>query len=137
MTKLEIIKEVLEDRYCKNPSLRAIECDNKGNAKNCLYELRKDDGTVLNCAVGTCLTKKGIAFAMKNNLGGVWDFGLEIDSDDFVNVLEENLKERYKGHSIDFWSDLQGFHDNDEYFTETGISILGQGQLNRLKEIYA
>lgn len=136
MTKIEIIKEVLEDRYCKDPSLKAIKYNMDGNPINCLYEFKKKDGTVLNCAVGTCLTRKNIAFAMENNIGEVWDFGLH-KFDGFVNTLEENLKKRYKNHSIDFWSDLQNFHDNDKYFTETGISILGQGRLNELKKRYA
>jgi hypothetical protein len=136
MTKIEIIKEVLEERYCKDPSLRAIKYNQDGIPVDCLYEVKKDDGTVLNCAVGACLTKKGIDYAMKNNIGSVFDF-LNSDNGFDAFTLDKYLKVKYKGHDTQFWSDLQGFHDHDVNFTETGLTERGKNRLNKLKEGYA
>jgi hypothetical protein len=127
MTKLEIIKEVLEDVYCKDPSLRAVVRTDNMTPTDYSYELKKDDGTVLHCAVGMCLTPNGVKYAMDNYIDDVYDFG-EVDP---------LLQEKYQGHSINFWAELQGFHDNDVYFTETGISELGVIRLQELKRIYA
>jgi hypothetical protein len=127
MTKLEIIKEVLEDVYCKNPSLRAIEHDENKKYFKCSYELKNVDGTVLLCAVGMCLTSEGVIFAMDNHIGEVYYFG----------DVEPYLQEKYQGHSINFWADLQKFHDYSVYFTETGISEKGTIRLQELKRLYA
>lgn len=127
MKKLEIIKDVLEDVYCKNPSLRGISSNGK-----CVYETVKD-GKTYNCAVGRCLTGLGIKFATEKGIGEVFEF-YDDDKDDYI--LEDYLKEKYKGHNISFWEAIQQFHDDDYNFTIDGLSERGYQRFNSLKLKY-
>jgi hypothetical protein len=40
--------------------------------------------------------------------------------------LDNVIKLEYVGHEYKFWSDLQGFHDNNSYWDDTGLTELGQ-----------
>jgi hypothetical protein len=49
---------------------------------------------------------------------------------------DELVKDEYKGHSSEFWSQLQHLHDVKSYWTNTGLSDEGQKYVNTLKENY-
>ena len=121
MTKLEIIEELFDNGYIKDPSTSALIHG------FCEYEIIKENGTILNCAVGKCLTRQGIEYAKKNDIAGV---------DEFEN-LEFLLQEKYQGHSIDFWMNLQIMHDGRDFWTLNSITEVGKSELNRLKKLYA
>lgn len=123
MTKLEIIEELFDNYYCKDPSRRAKE------GHNCVY--RTNEEIPRYCAVGMCLTKKGVDIAMKRRIGGVYDF-----SDNNID-LEKILKKKYQGHESRFWKNLQNLHDESENWTPEVLTEIGKEELNRLKKLYA
>ena len=68
---------------------------------SCVY--LTDEG--LMCAVGRCLNNPDIYKESTEAVPGLCKYGLiEVDS---------LLKPQYHGHSVEFWRDLQDFHDND------------------------
>lgn len=122
MTKLEIIDEVL-GMYAKNPKLRAVTYDEFGNP-SCLYSTQ--DGR--HCAVGMCMTKDS-----QERIGYLSTSVYDLELDYGLNNL---LEEKYIGHDESFWQDLQNFHDNEDYFTETGLSNEGERKLAAMKITY-
>lgn len=71
------------------------------------------------CAVGRCLTKKGLARVMKACPNDAAD-----DVDQTLG-LEKVLKKKYTGHSQMFWLRLQRLHDNKNYWDENGLNDRG------------
>lgn len=45
---------------------------------------------------------------------------------DDINQLEELLKPEYRGHPIDFWGNLQSFHDTPANWNDEGLSTEGK-----------
>ena len=85
------------------------------------------------CAVGRCLIEgKKICF------GGMQKDPIfaEIEVDQIDN-LDSHLLPEYRGHSVDFWQELQYWHDADYNFTETGLSEMGKQQAEFLLTNYA
>ena len=120
MNKLEIIQELLVDTYAKNPKLRAVN-----DMENCRYTT--EDGR--HCAVGMCMTKES-----ETNFGDfMGSFPSLIDLHDIDNH-DSLLQEKYRGHGLDFWQDMQIFHDTHLNFTETGLSEIGEFRLLGLQE---
>jgi hypothetical protein len=39
---------------------------------------------------------------------------------------EQLLKPEYRGHSAFFWMELQGLHDEDDHWSETGLTKRGE-----------
>ena len=75
------------------------------------------------CAVGRCLTKKGLARVMKT---------CPDDSASDLNSkvgLESVLKKKYTGHPVIFWSRLQHLHDNKNFWNEKGLNDKGVTQV--------
>ena len=122
MTKLEIIKELLVDTYANNPKLRAVN-----DMGNCRYTT--EDGR--HCAVGMCMTTEA-EFRFREHLGSFLSL-IDIHEIDNHDSL---LQEKFHGHHIDFWSDMQVFHDTHLNFTETGLSEFGESRLIGLQERY-
>ena len=111
-TKVEIIKETMKF-YSKDVSRRAL--DDKGG---CFYKLGEKM-----CAVGRCMNEKA-----------VFNFNGSIIN--YPENIENHLKDEYKGHSINFWTDLQSFHDNPDYWDINGITKEGKMYYKVLLEIY-
>jgi hypothetical protein len=124
MTKLEIIQKVLVETYGAKPSLRARNKDNNG----CLYTT--EDGK--RCAVGMCMTKKS-QLEVGDYFGGVMGLSEKFSNDKDIDRL---LQKKYHGHNLDFWKDMQYFHDNGDCFTETGLSKIGETRIELLKSKY-
>ncbi len=112
-TKAQIINETVEF-YSADTSRRSI------NARgNCFY-LHPANGN--KCAVGRCLKNPSKEASMS------------------VSFLFGSYKERYnpeflpeyEGHDLDFWMDLQGFHDSSENWDKYGLTAGGQKELKRL-----
>ena len=108
MTKLEILEE----------TANFYNSNNRGE-----YKYLTSDGKT--CAVGRCLIDPKVF--MKEYIGS-------IDSDYAKEILEDNLKEEYRGHSNSFWLDLQMFHDNSSLWEENGMSENGITYYNNLKK---
>lgn len=124
MTKLEIIEETVK-YYSEDTSRRSTE------EKNCVY-LSKNGNK---CAFSRCCTEEGVELLHKNEgrSVGVLDctsplyLGKEID---------DVLKPEYKGHSIDFWRNLQDLHDSENYWDSNGLTKEGLERLKYIKQNY-
>jgi hypothetical protein len=122
-TKKEILEEAFQ-YYAADPSRRATNAE--GSCRYLMEDGRK-------CAVGHCLIEgKKICF------GGMQKDPIfaEIQANQIDN-LDSHLLPEYRGHSVDFWQELQYWHDNCLNFTETGLSEEGQHRANNLLERFA
>jgi hypothetical protein len=128
MTKLEIIEELFDNHFVKNPNKRGVS-EFEGRPI-CVYY--KAD-TRNKCAVGMCLTTKALSHIGREHFeGDVRDL-----DDFFSNNLDYYMKDQYRGHSLKFWTALQDLHDSPRFWTNTGLSDEGQNRLADLKKRYA
>jgi len=127
-TKLEIIEELFDNHYVKDPSKRAT------SGGGCYYY---DSDTGNKCAVGMCMLDDATAIDMEQNYSGEVH-GLEWYLNDRRNqYLDDVLKEEYRGHDIDFWVLVQTLHDSNNCWTDDGLSDVGIAELKKLKESFA
>jgi hypothetical protein len=121
-TRLEIIQET-QDTY-SDPRMRAIGAPYCG-CSACHY--LHPDGTGRMCAVGRCMKSPGSAE------GESWVSKLAEDH----GGLDILLKDEYTGHPLDFWTQLQRFHDRNQHFDSEGITPLGLAYLAQLRKDWA
>lgn len=114
------IFDEFEEVYVKDPSARAIT-----RFGACVYEA--SDGR--RCAVGRCCTDPA-------NLSEGDVNAISVRRDGRFTI-DPFLRPEYRGHSLDFWRDLQDLHDEPLYWTPTGLSEFGAKTFAELKEIYA
>jgi hypothetical protein len=113
---LKLIDETIE--YYRSGENRGL--DEEGYT--CVYH---DTSTNNKCAVGRCLdlekTPKSIIF--DNTL---------------VSSCYKKLvfKEEYQGYNINFWKDLQSFHDNNGNWSINDYSAIGNERIKALKKTY-
>ena len=120
MTKNRIIDETVHF-YASDPSRRSISRD----GKTCFYhQADKKTDKVLQCAVGRCLTDSA-SVRYNGTVGGNWNTDSELDN---------ALQKRYRGHSREFWDDIQGLHDASRNWTKTGLSNRGRIRVRNLKQ---
>lgn len=137
MTKTEIIKETAEF-YNANPNKRAVKQIN--HIGNKCYYLQPGTGNM--CAVGRCM-KPGIPDDFQGGVRGY--FAQKIAKEDWSELspdeednasIDSVLQERYCGHSIQFWSDVQSFHDWTNNWDKCGLTEIGKIQLEGLLARY-
>lgn len=75
------------------------------------------------CAVGRCLTPAALEKwgSLKGSVSTLRD-ELRISGETFENTLQD----QYKGHSIDFWNQLQQLHDVDENWCNGKLTDSGE-----------
>lgn len=115
LTALEIIDETVEF-YSADVSRRALD-DNA----NCLYQAP----SLNKCAIGRCMTAK--ALAINKNVACTVDF--------LVPNIDSLVLKKYRGHSINFWTRLQGFHDFTSYWNKKGLTYKGKKRVIELKAL--
>ena len=133
MTKTEIIIETKEF-YEKNPKeLRAIE---KGT---CAYNTENGN----HCALGRCLLPKyhKLGTELDNNEGDILALVVaysdkEYEEEDEEINLDFMLQKKYKGHSFNFWTNLQVFHDMKTNWDDKGLSSAGKSNYLKLLKKY-
>lgn len=112
-SKKEIIDQTVQ--AYKNPENRAI--DGFGGCEYYLAETGKM------CAVGRCLTKpqgkesNDITYAFEKR-----------------DIRQRSFKPQYRGHEVEFWADIQIFHDTDAYWSNKGLTASGKACYNKLVE---
>lgn len=84
----------------------------------CAYKDRRGN----NCAVGRCLIPNSILFKGENNF----------DTIDTFRDIYTQFKEEYRGHSLDFWVQLQGLHDTKSNWDINGLTDKGQKHTKNL-----
>jgi hypothetical protein len=126
-TKLEIIEELFDNYYVKNPSKRAVF------GRVCLYY---DNDTGNKCAVGMCMLNDDTAkYHQEFYATDVESLNSSLNGEEEM-PLDDILKEEYRGHDIDFWARVQKMHDRHYYWTEHGLTEDGLAELNKLKTIF-
>lgn len=123
MTKLEIINETAEFYSLKNRGVnehtgQCLYFNPKNDTKCAFGRCIQDDKIHLfnNAALGELLGVPGI-FGEGNSFGHKGKYAGQ-NHDDF-------LKEEYHGHELDFWSHIQGFHDEVANWNADGLSDIG------------
>jgi hypothetical protein len=119
-TKLQILTEAFN--YYSQPEMRGIV------AGRCSY--LTSDGK--RCAVGRCLIPDSVIKDIDGeNSHQSCRWGVER-----IKNLEDILAPEYRGHGGEFWYDLQGWHDDNDNFTKTGISDIGRDDILELMVKY-
>ena len=122
MTTKEIVMQVADTYTLNNRSIE-IFC----GGEECRYLTK--DGRM--CAVGMCMNEPALE-----------EFGTVISTVRNLHKMVKNqrneqgldylLKEEYKGHPLEFWSQLQHLHDNWEYWDEYGLNERGMKKAKQI-----
>lgn len=123
LTKLQILKET-KDYYSEDPKRRAA------TKTRCKYAT--NDGRY--CAVGRCfILPELIEEALDGKAINICSLiSMNMGEDNF----QENLHPQYRGHGSAFWLDLQGFHDDNDYWSSIGLTEAGEEEYERLVNMY-
>lgn len=127
MLKLEIIQE-FENEYVKHPVRRAVRLKHPlRSIEGCDYWNQE---TNKKCAVGRCFTDEA--------LKSCGESGDLVHNLDISYGLDSLLQEKYRGHDISFWQDLQNLHDHTHYWhsENKGMTKLGMKKLSELKNYW-
>lgn len=89
------------------------------------------------CAVGRCLTERAAKEAARHHNTRSVGYLAEITTP--WSSFDPLLRPRYRGHSLDFWSDLQALHDNEIYWVKGGggLTPVGMDRAAKIREEYA
>lgn len=124
MTKIEIIEELFDNGYYKDPKTRAVEINSNGKQIGCYYKTNDNR----RCAVGkTLLEDKKILNYNGSVISLITDFSVDLNS---------IQKKSYRGHDTVFWEELQSLHDGNYFWDKDGLSHDGKGELQYLKNKY-
>ena len=111
-TKIQILEETF-NYYNEDPSRRA-----KSDGR-CQYL----DGEGRMCAFGRCEINPPLTDGSSDAVVN------RFDNEEDMNA---SLKEEYRGHSIEFWVDVQDLHDEDCYWNDESVSDYGVKRYQKL-----
>ena len=122
MTKVEIIDMVANHFHLYNRGIGHNGC-----------EYRTNDGMM--CAVGMCMIDEALDKygEFTGNVESIAKSLTKIGMERSIDVL---LKDEYKGHDLEFWSELQYFHDREILWDTKGLSERGLNHYKKLKSFY-
>lgn len=118
LTALEIIDETVAF-YSEDVSRRSLE------GGRCIYL----SPTGAKCGVGRCMNEDGL-----QKFGGSVDSvgSLEFDGDTFDDFLQD----QYHGQNLNFWGEIQLFHDISRNWNSSAITDVGIGQAQELRSLF-
>jgi len=127
MTKEEIIDETVA-YYSEDVNRRSKYMGTC--AYNSYYGLENR-----HCAIGRCMQQhyKDQGTSLHNN------YECDIDcflSDLGLNNIDLILEEKYHGHDLKFWIELQRLHDLDCNWTNNGLTMMGVDKVKEIKQIF-
>lgn len=126
LSQEEIVLETVAFYNTENRA--AIETVQSGGYTSAKCEYITPDNRM--CAVGRCLTKKGLERVMKTCPD---DSASDVD----IKVgLNNVLKKKYTGHGQMFWFRLQRLHDNKNFWDEKGLNDHGVRQVKNEFGVY-
>lgn len=132
MTKIEIL-DFIVDYYKTHP--RAL----KPSGTGCTY-FNEENGA--RCAHSICI-EDSVLEAMVSRAGGsnIESFSLGSSAYTIIKIFGDGIhKPEFRGHSVNFWADVQGLHDKSDNWTPNGVGsdLNGSGveRLSILKERY-
>lgn len=109
-TRVEIIDETAE----------GYTMETRATNKNGGCDYLTSDGRM--CAVGRCMHSPMLG--PQTSVSGImFRYG----------GLDAFLKFEYRGHSVDFWEDIQQLHDSHEWWNSTGLTMDGLNRVALLK----
>jgi hypothetical protein len=79
------------------------------------------------CAVGRCLLAKSKLFNKSNIIEPITNINCNIN---------DELKSEYRGHSIEFWMDVQALHDIQGFWDKNGITEYGKREIESLLNVW-
>jgi len=126
LTQEEIVRETVGFYNANNRA--SIEKEFAGGYTSAKCEYITPDNKM--CAVGRCLTEKGLARVMKTCPD---DSASDVDSKVGLNNV---LKKKYTGHGEMFWLRLQRLHDNKNFWDEKGLNDHGVRQVKNEFGVY-
>ena len=135
LTKVDILNEAFgpDGSYSTDPYKRGLD------GSRCLYLVPTDDDSARCCSVGRWLLPEWADRV---------DYDLVSADDSDVRALErfvrrthsltldDILEAEVRGHSTDFWDDVQDLHDKPGFWTEIGLSKQGALQFQTLLRRY-
>ena len=126
MTKLEIFHELFTNGYMLDPNTKGYDKE----SSQCQY--RTDDGR--RCAVGKAISNPHITkvATCTAEVGGLDNF---VKHQMGLPSLDSIMFKKYRGHHINFWSSLQGFHD--AHLSENGMTESGSYRYRQLLKAFA
>ena len=116
----------------------------KGGGKGfCVYETRinAESSESKRCGVGHCMTDVAIEMyggteggveRLAMAAGDFNDDDSEASDEELQGWLDSILKPEYRGHPLQFWENVQRFHDTADYWDETSLTPRGITYLNSL-----
>jgi len=114
--------EITKERYSNNPKLRSIDMD----GRTCMYH--HENGN--KCGVGHFIKEDtNISLYNSDAINMIL-----LSEDDFKYYMVDNVQHL---QDINFWDDLQFFHDTDIFWDENGITPRGTTYYNNLINNYA
>jgi hypothetical protein len=114
LTKQQILEETY-NYYTEDVKRRAV------GPRGCLYTYILDNGTKKHCAVGRCFKPE----FQEKDLDSTLFTDPSNTSCMSLKDLESLLQDKYKGHELRFWRDLQFFHDTNGYW-DSSLTDIGQ-----------
>jgi hypothetical protein len=123
-TETEIVVEVME-YFINDPDRRALSNVFNG----CMYHMQDAEGKTKRCAVGICMVDEIPDFLSKF-VGDVSCLEKRLKDID-GKQLDDLMKPEYRGHSIEFWTELQRFHDAELYWAVKGNYTSLKSELKR------
>jgi hypothetical protein len=133
MTAVEIIDETAA-WYENNPRADVPRQNNEKGTAGCRYFA--PNGAM--CAVGRCMdTENEIVKALPGSLDNEASIGRLLLENKLMSNMDKLLQEKYRGHDVTFWMDLQEFHDKGAYWQDGKLTVEGKEYLDSLREGYA
>jgi hypothetical protein len=123
-TKTEILNETAAFYNLNNRSVR--ESESVHVIKFCMYT--NPDGK--HCAFARCCQPDKISLLKEENTVE------QLIDNCYITYVDSVLLPEYHGHSVDFWRGVQGLHDNEGNWNETGLSQKGKDQLDFLVDYW-
>jgi len=125
MTKIEIINNIANHYNLDNRSVSIV----RNTPELCLYTDHKDD----HCGVGRYFKEEYKTTTFNGNGEAINSLAIEQSG---KGELDFYLISEAQGYPLDFWEDIQNFHDRVEFWNLEGLSNKGKIYKQNLLEKY-
>lgn len=123
---IAIVKETVA-YYGENPNRRAYINDDGDGGVTCVYHADAWAGKPERmCAVGRCMTDPAGVQRRFSSMGA-----MQLDGE-LSHGLDDVLKPEYRGLPIEFWDQLQYWHDDRGNFDAIGLTAKGREEADWL-----
>ncbi len=120
-TRMAKVAKETFDYYNEDPERRGFDY----SQNNCMYFVKE---TKEMCAVGRCMYKNLLPLT-RGLILGVQGMYTQMKSDK-VQEFDDLFTKKYKGFPMEFWVDLQNWHDSTNHFTDCKCTIKGKDRMD-------